>query len=133
MNQRKSVRHRIMVDIEVAQADAGRCRGYADTVSRDGISIKVYEGQLPSEQRAVLLNFRIWTGRETLFRKMQARIVRVDDNCIGLKFAEHDMVAGSIVHDLLYYKAFERREKPRSSDQAAGSASTKDRVNLAIS
>lgn len=115
MTKRKSQRHTVMVDIEIARTGLGRVRGYARNISREGVSVHLLEGQVPAGLKSVLLCFKIWTGRESLYRKLHARIVRVDGECVGLEFAEQDLVAHAVVQDLLYYRSFERRGKPRLS------------------
>lgn len=115
MNKRKSTRHNLLVEIEIANSGHRRCRGYVNNISRDGLSITLRDGQLPADQKSVLLNFKIWTGSETLFRKMLAKIVRIEGQQAGLVFTEHDMVAAAIVQDLLHYKSCERRKKARNS------------------
>jgi hypothetical protein len=65
----------------------------------------------------VILNFKVWTGKETLYRKIYARVVHADRQTVGLEFAEHDFVAEAVVQDLMFYQ---RRERQRSS-RSAGS------------
>ena len=113
MNNRKSTRHCLLVDIEIAQVGISRCRGYVNNISREGLSVILREGQLPAGQKSVLLNFKIWTGSETLFRKLHAKIIRIEGQEAGLVFAENDLVSNAIVQDLLHYKSNERRKKAR--------------------
>lgn len=115
MERRTSARRRILVDIEIAQPGGNPCRGYAENVSREGVAVVLWEGELPPTQRSVILNFKIWTGTETLCRKLHARILRIEAQRVALAFAEHDMVAGAIVQDLIYYKSKERRQEARRS------------------
>lgn len=115
MNKRKTARHYLLVDIEIAQSGKQRRRGYVNNISREGLSVTLQEGQIPTGQKSVLLNFKIWTGSETLFRKMHAKIVRIEEQEVGMRFAEHDLIATAIVQDLLHYKAYERRNKARSA------------------
>ncbi len=114
VERRKSKRSRIQVDIEIAHPGAGHCCGYAENISRDGVSIKLWKGVLPSTQRSVILNFRVWTGSETIYRKLYARIVRSSDEHVAMEFAETDFVAEAIVQDLIYYQDQERRSVSRS-------------------
>jgi hypothetical protein len=113
MNHRKSTRHSLLVDIEIAHPGVSRCRGFVKNISRDGLSVILQEGQIPDSQKSVLLNFKIWTGSETLFRKLHAKIVRVEGQEAGLVFAENDLVANAIIQDLLHYKSHERRKQAR--------------------
>jgi hypothetical protein len=113
VERRKSQRRNIQVDIEIAHPRAGHCCGYAENISRDGVSIKLTKGVLPSGQRSVILNFRVWTGSETLYRKLYARIVRDSTEQIAMEFAETDFVAEAIVQDLIYYQNYERRNESR--------------------
>ena len=115
MERRKSKRSRIQVDIEIAHPGAGHCCGYAENISLDGVSIRLSKGAIPSAQRAVILNFRVWTGSETIYRKLYARIVRGSDERVAMKFAETDFVAEAIVQDLIFYQNHERRRESRSS------------------
>jgi len=118
MERRKAKRNRIMVDIEVAQPGSKRCFGFADNISRNGVSMVLQEGELPSHQRSVVLNFKIWTGDDHLYRKMYARVIRFEDDRVALEFAEHDLVSEAIVQDLMYFQRQERRRKSRT-EQAA--------------
>ncbi len=113
MNKRKTARQSLLVDIEIANSGHNRCRGYVNNISRDGLSITLRDGHFPIEQKSVLLNFNIWTGSETLFRKMLAKIVRIDGQEAGLVFAGDDRVTAAIVQDLLHYKMYERRKQSR--------------------
>ncbi len=115
VERRKSKRSRIQVDIEIAHPGNGRCCGYAENISRDGVSIRLSKGTLPSGQRSVILNFRVWTGSETIYRKLYARIVRGTDEQVAMEFAETDFVAEAIVQDLIYYQNYDRRRELRSS------------------
>ncbi len=113
MERRKSARRRILVDIEIARPGVRHCSGYAGNVSRDGVSVVLWEGELPPDQHSVILNFKIWTGSEILFRKIHARVLRVEGQRVALAFAEQDLVANAIVQDLLFYKNAERRRAAR--------------------
>lgn len=107
------------MDIEIAQPGASRCYGYAGNISRSGVSIKLWEGSIPAHQRAVVLNFKVWTGSETLYRKIYARVVRYEEDCIALEFAEHDFVAEAIIQDLIFYQKCERRNEVRRLNAVA--------------
>ena len=113
MERRKSKRNPIKVDIEIAHPGSDRCRGYAENISRTGVSILLWQGELPIQQRSVILNFKVWTGSETLYRKIYARVVRHEQERIALEFAEHDFIADAIIQDLLYYQHRERRQESR--------------------
>ena len=113
MERRKAKRNRIQVDIEIAHPGFSRCRGYAEDISRTGILLILWEGEMPSQQRSVVLNFKIWTGNETLYRKIYARVVRFEQDKVALEFAEHDCVAEAVIQDLLFYQRRERRQVVR--------------------
>lgn len=115
VERRKAKRNPIQVDIEIAQPGFRRCRGYANNISRSGVSVVVLEGELPATQRSVVLNFRIWTGNETLYRKVYARVVRYAADQIALEFAEHDFVTDAIIQDLMFYQARDRRQSRKST------------------
>jgi hypothetical protein len=66
VEKRTAKRNKIQVDIEIAHPGANRCYGYAENISCTGVSIVLCEGELPPRQRSVILNFKIWTGEETL-------------------------------------------------------------------
>jgi hypothetical protein len=109
VERRQEKRKQVEVDIEIAHSDAERCYGFASNISRRGVSVHLWKGELPERQRSVILNFRIWTGRETLYRKMYARVIHSNGHTIGLKFTEHDFIAEAIIQDLMYYQKSERR------------------------
>ena len=114
MERRKAKRNQIQVDIEIAHPGAHRCGGYAENISRTGVSIILWDGELPTSQRSVILNFKVWTGSETLYRKIYARVVRLETEKIALEFAEHDFIAEAIIQDLMYYQNRERRAGARA-------------------
>lgn len=113
MERRQSKRKQIEVDIEIAQPGSQRCYGFAGNISRTGISVHLRGGKLPPRQRSVILNFKVWTGKQTLYRKIYARVVHADSQLVGLEFAEHDFVAEAIIHDLMLYQRRERRKQAR--------------------
>ena len=117
MERRQSKRKQIEVDIEIAQPGAQRCYGFAGNISRAGISVHLWKGELPQQQRSVILNFKVRAGNATLYRKIYARVVHADQQVVGLEFAEHDFVAQAIIQDLLFYHKHERRKRAR---EAAG-------------
>lgn len=113
MERRAAKRNQIQVDIEIAHPGASRCRGYAENISRTGISVMLWSGELPQQQRSVILNFKVWTGNETLYRKIYARIVRCQEGRAAFEFAEQDFIAEAIIQDLLFYQRRERRREAR--------------------
>ncbi len=113
MERRQSKRNHIEVDIEIAHPGSQRCFGFAGNISRNGVSVHLWKGELPEQQRSVILNFKVWTGNETLYRKIYARVVRMEGQTVGLEFAEHDFVAEAIIQDLMFYQQRERREQVR--------------------
>ncbi len=123
MERRQVTRKQIEVDVEIAQPGAERCYGFAADISRRGVSVHLWKGAVCAEQRAVTLNFRIWTGRETLYRKMYARVIHADGQDLGLAFIEHDFIAEAIIKDLLYYQKHERRKQMPSVDAGQGALS----------
>jgi c-di-GMP-binding flagellar brake protein YcgR len=114
VERRKAKRNQIQVDIEIAHPGAHRCGGYAENISRTGVSIILWDGELPTRQRSVILNFKVWTGSETLYRKIYARVVRLETEKIALEFAEHDFIAEAIIQDLMFYQNRERRTGARA-------------------
>lgn len=114
MNTRKSTRHSLLVDIEIASSGNSCCRGYVSNISRKGLAVILREGEFPADQKSVLLNFKIWTGSETLYRKLLARIIWAEEQKAGMAFAEDEHVTTAIVQDLLRYKALERRQIAKS-------------------
>lgn len=111
MERRQTKRKQIEVDIEIAHPGAERCYGFAGNISRMGVSVHLWKGELPKQQRFVILNFKVWTGKETLYRKIYARVVHADRQHVGLEFAEHDFVAEAIIHDLMFYQKHEQRKQ----------------------
>jgi hypothetical protein len=132
VERRKAKRNRIQVDIEIAHPGMARCRGYADNISRSGVSVVVLEGALPPAQRSVVLNFRVWTGNETLYRKIYARVVRYEQEQIAFEFAEHDFITEAIIQDLMFYQARERRKQLRDSQRNDLDASCAARAGQAF-
>ena len=104
MDKRRAKRNQIQVDIEIARPGASRCCGYAENISRTGVAVVLTEGRLPTRQRSVILNFKVWTGRETLYRKIHARVVRPEPGKVALEFTRHNFTAESIIKDLMYYQ-----------------------------
>jgi len=114
VERRNAKRNQIQVDIEIAHPGARRCGGYADNISHTGVSVILWDGELPISQRSVILNFKVWTGSETLYRKIYARVVRSEQEKIALEFAEHDFITEAIIQDLMHYQNRERRNSART-------------------
>lgn len=125
MENRRAKRNQVQVDIEIAHPAANRCYGYAENISRTGISIVLREGQLPPQQRSVNLNFKVWTGSETLYRKIHARVVRRGQAKIALQFARSDFTAESIIRELMFYQ---RKDDKTSRVQRNGYRPAQDRL-----
>ena len=125
MEKRTAKRNQIQVDIEIAHPGANRCYGYAENISRTGVSIVLREGELPPRQRSVILNFKIWTGEETLYRKIYARVVRPGQGKIALEFARHDFTTEWIIRDLMFYQ---RNNDKTSRAQRNGCGLIQDRL-----
>lgn len=113
VERRQSKRNQIEVDIEIAHPGSQHCYGFARNISRTGVSVHVCQGRLPQGQRSVILNFKVWTGSETLYRKIYARVVRTGEQAIALEFAEHDFIAEAVIQDLMFYQKRERYERVR--------------------
>ncbi len=113
MERRKSKRSQIQIDIEISHPGTERCWGYADNISYDGVSVVLSKGSLPSEQRSVILSFRVWTGSEMLYRKLYAHVVRSTPDRVALEFADADFVADAVVQDLIFYQQLEHRTTSR--------------------
>lgn len=124
MERRLTKRRHIEVDIEIAHPGSQRCYGVAGNISRSGVSVQLSKGELPQRQRSVILNFKVWTGKETLYRRIYARVVHADRQTVGLEFAEHDFVAEAIIHDLMFYQ---RRQRQRSSGSAGSHYTDRER------
>jgi c-di-GMP-binding flagellar brake protein YcgR len=130
VERRKAQRRSIQVDVEIAHPEFSRCRGYAENISRSGVSVVLWEGAGPKQQRSVILNFKVWTGSETLYRKIYARVVRSEHGRIAFKFTERDSVAQAFIQDLLFYRRREQRgdtRRPASRQKRAMSPTQKAR------
>ena len=125
VGNRIAKRNQIQVDIEIAHPAANRCYGYAENISRAGVSIVLREGELPPGQRSVILNFKIWTGGETLYRKIYARVVRPGQGKIALEFARQDFTTEWIIRDLMFYQ---RNNDKTSRVQRNGCGLMQDRM-----
>ncbi|VAW79703.1 hypothetical protein MNBD_GAMMA15-860 [hydrothermal vent metagenome] len=110
MERRRAKRDQILVDIDIAHPGSGVCCGQVENISKSGVSISISAGELPAEQRSVILNLRVWTGNEMLYRKIYCRIVRREEERMAMEFAENDIVTEAIVHDLMFYQTRARRK-----------------------
>jgi hypothetical protein len=120
VENRKANRNQIKVGIETAHPTASPCYGYAEHISPTGVSMVLQEGELPAEQRSVILNFKIWTGSETLYRKIYARVVRSGQGKIALEFAKPDFTVEWIIRDLMFFQRNQHKtDRPQrnSSDR----------------
>jgi c-di-GMP-binding flagellar brake protein YcgR len=115
VERRKAKRNQIQVDIEIAHPGKNRCRGFAENISNKGVSVILWEGAVPPRQRSVILNFKVWTGKTNLYRRIYARVVRSEKGRIALEFSEHDFIAEAIIQDLIYYQRRERRAELRNT------------------
>lgn len=104
MERRRARRENIIVDIEVARPGLGRCFGYAQNISRQGVSIVLQQGSLPTNQQSVMLSFRIWTGSGDFFCKVYARVMRLNGREVALEFSKKDAITEATIQDLIYYQ-----------------------------
>lgn len=104
MERRRAKRDQILVEIDIAHPGTGTCHGHVENISKSGVSIAISGGDIPAEQRSVILNFRVWTGNEMLYRKMYCRIVRREEGRMAMEFAENDLVTEAIIQDLMFYQ-----------------------------
>jgi len=113
VERRRAKRDQILVDIDIAHPGTGTCHGHVENISKKGVAIKISGGDLPAEQRSVILNLRVWTGNEMLYRKIYCRIVRREEGRMAMEFAENDIVTEAVVQDLMFYQRRARkRERP---------------------
>jgi len=113
VEKRRAKRDQILVDIDIAHPGTGICHGYVENISKTGVAIIISGGEPPTEQRSVVLNLRVWTGNEMLYRKIYCRIVRREEGRLAMEFAENDIVTEAIVQDLMFYQRRARkREAP---------------------
>ena len=122
MERRKAKRDQILVDIDIAHPGAGYCHGYVENISKGGVSVYIDEGQLPATQRSVILNLRVWTGNETLYRKMYCRVVRHNESRVAMEFAENDIITEAIIHDLMFYQKRGQRHELKRQEEAGSFA-----------
>jgi len=115
VERRSAKRDPIRVDIDIAHPGSGYCHGYVKNISKGGVSVTIREGEVPACQRSVMLNFRVWTGNETLYRKIYCRIVRREEGCLAMEFAENDIVTDAIIQDLMFYQKRACRPAQRES------------------
>lgn len=102
----------------MAVGDHGVSRGVADNLSREGVSLRLEEGHVPVPEKVVILNFKIWTGRERLTRSLNARVIRVEGDEVGLAFLDQDPMTAAAVQDLLFYVQFDHRHAAGSPHAA---------------
>ncbi|VAW72831.1 hypothetical protein MNBD_GAMMA14-2151 [hydrothermal vent metagenome] len=124
MERRSAKRDQILVDIDIAHPGAGYCHGHVENISKSGVSVIIREGKLSDGQRSVILNLRVWTGNEMLYRKVYCRIIRHEENRIAMAFAENDIVTEAIVDDLMFYQKRGRKHDARKPEQKQAAAFT---------
>ena len=123
VERRSAKRDPIRVEIDIAHPGAGLCHGLVENISKSGVSLVIHGGSLPAEQRSVILNFRVWTGTEMLYRKIYCRVVRREVGRMALEFAEDDIVSEAIIQDLMFYQNRARKQVapvPFQGDSFAG-------------
>ncbi len=118
MERRKHPRIRILVDLELAVGNKGVSHGVAENISREGVSLYMESGTAPGLDQMVILNFKIWTGRERLCRAVQGRVVRQEGTEVSLKFVDDDPLTQATIHDLLFYVQFDARHGGTAHDAA---------------
>lgn len=106
-DQRRSPRERILVEIKIAQSSLGYCAGYAENISKQGIAVMLHQGQLLPNHKVVLLSFKIWTGNETLKRKLSANVERIDENHIVFTFTGDEEETETVIAELIKYKSMD--------------------------
>lgn len=102
MERRKHQRTDISINVRV-QTPALHCRGAARDVSTRGIFVELLHGLLPDDVHEVTLHFEVDTGVQVLSRQIEGRIVRNEGDGLAVRFADHDILARAVVHELMYY------------------------------
>lgn len=118
MERRKHPRIRILVDLEMAVGGQGISHGVAENISREGLSLRIESGTAPALDQMVIMNFKIWTGRERLCRAVQGQVVRLEGDEVGLNFVDDDPLTQATIHDLLFYLQFDMRHGHHAHDAA---------------
>lgn len=124
VERRSAKRDQILVDIDIAHPGAEYCHGHVENISKCGVSVIIREGKLPDGQRSVILNLRVWTGNEMLYRKVYCRVIRHEENRIAMSFAENDIVTEAIIDDLMFYQKRGRKHDARKPEQKQAAAFT---------
>jgi len=112
VERRSAKRDQILVEIDIAHPGAGICHGHVENISKSGVSLVIRGGDLPAEQRSVILNFRVWTGGEMLYRKIYCRVVRREEGRMAMEFVEEDIVTEAVIQDLMFYQNRARKHAP---------------------
>jgi len=117
VERRSAKRDQILVDIDIAHPGAEYCHGHVENISKCGVSVIIREGKLPDGQRSVILNLRVWTGNEMLYRKIYCRVIRHEENRIAMSFAENDIVTEAIIDDLMFYQKRSHKHGTRNPER----------------
>ncbi len=106
------------IEVEVAFPGGVIRDGYARNISREGAYVELGGAADLGPGTELMLTFRIWTGSGRICRLARARVVRYAPGGLALVFTERDLVARAVVEDIRFYKARERRRRPRNAAPA---------------
>ena len=109
MERRKYPRTDAAVHVRL-EAHGAECHGIVRDVSTRGIFVEVQGDRLDGAECNVDMHFEIDTGEQILSRRIGGTIVRSEGGGLAVRFAEQDVLARAVVHELMYYMQLCRGE-----------------------
>lgn len=109
MERRKYPRTDAAVHVRL-DADGTEYHGIARDVSTRGVFVELEGDRLGATECKVDMHFEVDTGVQLLSRQIGGTVVRSEGGGLAVRFAEQDVLARAVVHELMYYMQLCRGE-----------------------
>ena len=107
MERRKNPRTDIAVHVRL-DLDGGEYHGIARDISTRGVFVELEVGDVQAGECGIDLHFEVDTGAQILSRQIAGTLVRCEERGLAVRFAEQDVLARAVIHELMYYMQLSR-------------------------
>ena len=92
----------VPVDLSYAGTQAGGCR--TRDIGLGGVFVEVPKEVNLAEETSVELTFKLGAGADLTKHRINARVVRVSEDGVGMMFRDFDAIAFRSLQEVLLYK-----------------------------
>ena len=118
MERRRFPRTPVIINVDIHILGGPVFKGCSRDISHGGVSVDLYGGEPPAIHAKARIEFIIWSGTENIQRRLEGRIVRSSSAAAALQFIDEPGRTKIIIDEILHYRQFERRTKPRPRHDA---------------